>query len=75
MNSPDLEAKFPFEGKTYHHHSEVGPWCEQQCGEFGQRWYRYGTDLSMSMLVGKQYYDYYRFAHSEDAVLFTLKWS
>jgi hypothetical protein len=70
----DIEVKFPFEGKTYHHSSEVSQWCEQQFGEFGVRWYRYGTDIAMGIVAGAPLYDHYRFAHSKDAVLFTLRW-
>lgn len=76
MNSPkDPELKFPFESKTFHHHSEVSPWCEQQFGQFGERWYRYGTDIAMGITIGVPFYDHYRFARSEDATLFTLRWS
>jgi hypothetical protein len=75
MSPQDLEVNFPFEGKTYHHHSDVGPWCEQQFGQFGERWYRYGTDVAMGIVVKTSFYDYYRFARSEDAVIFALRWS
>lgn len=71
----DLEVKFPYPGKTYHHYTDVGPWCEQQFGEFGVRWYRYGTDIAMGIVAGVPFYDYYRFVHSEDAVIFALRWS
>jgi hypothetical protein len=75
MSSEDHELKFPFEGKTFHHHSDVSAWCLQQFGEFGVRWYRYGTDIAMGIVAGADFYDYYRFARSEDAVLFALRWS
>lgn len=75
MSLEDLEVKFPFKGKTYHHHSNVGPWCEQQFGKFGERWYRYGTDIAMGIVVGAAFYDYYRFRCSEDALVFALRWS
>ena len=75
MKSEDIEIKFPFEGKTFRHHSEVSPWCEQQFGRFGERWYRYGTDIAMGIAIGVPFYDYYRFARSEDAVLFALRWT
>lgn len=75
MSLEDLEVKFPFEGKTYHHHSNVSPWCEQQFGKFGERWYRYGTDIAMGIVVGAAFDDYYRFRCSEDALVFALRWS
>lgn len=71
----DLEKKFSFEVKTHHYHSDVSAWCLQQFGEFGVRWYRYGTDIAMGIVAGADFYDYYRFARSEDAVLFALRWS
>ena len=74
MSTEDLEAKFPFEGKTYHHHSDVVPWCEQQFGEFGRRWYRYGTDIAAGIVVGAPFYDYYRFVLEQDAIVFALRW-
>jgi len=75
MSTEDPEVLFPFKGRTYHHDSEVSPWCEQQFGEFGVRWYRYGTDIAMGIVAGAPLYDYYRFARGEDAVLFALRWS
>jgi len=75
MSPEDIIVNFPFEGKTFHHHSEVSPWCEQQFGQFGERWYRYGADIEIGIVAGVPFYDYYRFARSEDAVLFTLRWS
>ena len=70
----DIEVKFPYKGSTYYHYTEVGPWCEQQFGEFGIRWYRYGTDIAMGIVAGTPFYDYYRFVRSEDAILFSLRW-
>jgi hypothetical protein len=75
VNIEDLEKKFPFERTTYHNYENVVPWCEQQFGEFGEKWYRYGTDIAMGIVAGADFYDYYRFARSEDAVLFSLRWS
>lgn len=71
----DTEIKFPYSCKTYCNYTDVVPWCEQQFGEFGVRWYRYGTDIAMGIVAGATLYDHYRFALSEDAVLFTLRWS
>ena len=71
----DTEIKFPYGCKTYYNYTDVVPWCEQQFGEFGVRWYRYGTDIAMGIVAGAPLYDHYRFALSEDAVLFTLRWS
>jgi hypothetical protein len=75
MIADEIEAKFPFECKTSHLHEDVVAWCEQQFGEFGVRWYRYGTDISIGIVAGIPFYDYYRFIRSEDAVLFALRWS
>jgi hypothetical protein len=75
MSTKDIEEKFPFKGKTYHSYEDVVPWCEQQFGEFGVRWHLYNTGIVMGIVAGADFYDYYRFAHSEDAVLFALRWS
>jgi hypothetical protein len=75
MSTKALEATFPFEGKTLYDYSDVSAWCLQQFGEFGVRWYRYGTDIATGIVAGADFYDYYRFARSEDAVLFALRWS
>jgi hypothetical protein len=53
----------------------VVPWCEEQFGQFGVNWYRYGTDIAMGIVVGASFYDHYRFARDEDAMLFILRWS
>jgi hypothetical protein len=70
-----FEKKFPYSCQTASPHTEVAPWCEQQFGEFGVRWYRYGTDIAVGIVAGVPFYDYYRFARKEDAALFTLRWS
>jgi hypothetical protein len=75
MNTEDIEVKFPYSVKTYHDYNEVSSWCEQQFGEFGVHWYRYGTDIAMGIVAGAPLYDHYRFAHSEDATLFVLRWT
>ena len=71
----DIETKLPYLCKTPHLHTEVVQWCEQNYGEFGVRWYRYGTDIAQSIVAGVPFYDYYRFASNEDAMLFILRWS
>ena len=70
-----IEDRFPYQCKTIHPQTEVVPWCEQHFGEFGTGWFRYGTDIAMGITTNAYYYDYYRFAHSEDAVLFALRWA
>ena len=69
-----IEIDFPYECKTYHDYTEVVPWCQEQFGEFGVRWYRYGSDIAQGIVVGAALYDYYRFARSEDQILFMLRW-
>ena len=75
MRVDDVEIKFPYSGKTYYNYTDVVPWCEQQFGEFGVHWYRYGNDIAEGIVAGMPFYDYYRFIRSEDAVLFALRWA
>lgn len=74
MNSKS-ETQFPYIAQTAHDHEVVVPWCEQHFGEFGDRWYRYGTDIARGIVTTLPSFDHYRFVHSEDAVLFQLRWS
>jgi len=74
MTIDDVEDRFPHECKTGYTYTEVVPWCEEQFGQFGVNWYRYGTDIAIDIVVGASFYDYYRFAREEDAMLFILRW-
>ena len=75
MNWDSEEQRFPWEGRTYHHYSEVEPWLKENIGEFDQEWYRYGTDIAQGIVAGAPLYDYYRFRDEQAAVLFQLRWS
>jgi hypothetical protein len=52
----------------------VAPWCREHFGAFNDRWYRYGTDIAQGIVVGADFYDYYRFQDEQDAMLFQLRW-
>lgn len=62
---------FQFVGKTHSHYGIVSEWCEEYFGEFGDRWYRLGTD----MLKDFHQPDVYLFKTDKDLLLFTLRWS
>ena len=70
-----VEDRFPWECRTLARHWEVEPWCQEQFGEFDDRWYRYGTDIAKGVWSHRPLYEYYRFRDEKDAVLFSLKWS
>ena len=74
MSQDDTESPFPWECKTSHHYEQVEPWCRENFGPFGNRWFRYGTDIAQGIMPGP-HYDHYRFQDEKDAVLFQLKWS
>ena len=75
MNNDNIEQQFPYPCRTWHSHVDVAAWCEEHFGEFGQNWYRYGTDIAQGIVAGAPLYDTYRFARDQDAVLFTLRWA
>ncbi len=69
-----IEDRFPWECRTLARHWEVEPWCQEQFGEFDDRWYRYGTDIAQGIWGNQPLYDHYRFRDEKDAVLFQLRW-
>jgi hypothetical protein len=69
-----VKDRFPWESRTLHPFESVAPWCREHFGAFNDRWYRYGTDIAQGIVVGADFYDYYRFQDEQDAMLFQLRW-
>ena len=74
IDDPDFEHRFPYECRTAHPYDQVVPWCEENFGEFNDRWMRYGWDIAAG-LDGRPVKDTYRFSDEQAAILFRLKWS
>ncbi len=52
----------------------VEEWCNQQFGEFGERWYKMGIDPGQWYLT-ESFETIWLFKTEPDAVLFKLRWA
>lgn len=71
MINPDDKKYLHIMTAPHVYHDDVCSWCQEQFGNFGDRWYRLGTDIS----ADHDGQDYYWFANDIDAAWFKLKWS